>query len=189
MNTQKLIVGLGNPGRIYRYNRHNVGFQVIDHLAKAHGLRFNQRRANARLAMGHIAGVPVILAKPQTFMNLSGRPVAGLIRFYGVALSNMLVVYDDLDLPVGRIRLRPGGGTGGHKGMKSLIEHLGSEEFPRLRIGIGRPPGHMDPADYVLQDFSTTEGEVLRPTLERAIAAIARWLTAGLDAAMNEFNA
>jgi len=183
-----LIAGLGNPGPKYTANRHNIGFRCLERLAAAHDLAFDRRQKRARVALGTIQGRRVVLAKPQTFMNESGRAVAPLVHFYKVPLERLLVVYDDLDLPLGTIRLRPEGGSGGHKGMRSIIEHLGSQEFPRLRIGIGRPPGHMDPAAYVLQDFSTEEETLLDEVLERAVAAIETWLTEGIEAAMERYN-
>jgi PTH1 family peptidyl-tRNA hydrolase len=183
----KLIVGLGNPGRKYASNRHNVGFQCLDRLAEAWGLSFSRRKHKALLAQDEIAGLKVILAKPQTFMNLSGEAVEQLARFYQVAPENILVIYDDLDLPVGRIRLRPEGGSGGHKGMKSIIEHLGSNGFPRLRVGIGRP-SHGDPVDYVLSDFAPDERSTIEEACERAVSAIELWLAEGVVAAMNRYN-
>jgi len=184
----KLVVGLGNPGREYARNRHNVGYQIVNLLAKAHGLRFDKRRGKARLASGSIGEQQVILAKPRTFMNLSGQAVARLVHFYQVEPEDLLVIFDDLDLPIGRIRLRPRGGSSGHKGMASIIEQLGRDDFPRLRVGIGRPPGKMDPADYVLQDFSEEQEEVMAEVRERAVAAVECWLREGIEAAMNEFN-
>jgi len=184
---ERLIVGLGNPGRKYAGNRHNVGFQCLDRLAEAWGLSFGRRKHKALLAQGQIAGLKVILAKPQTFMNLTGEAVERLARFYKVPPESILVIYDDLDLPVGRIRLRPEGGSGGHKGMKSIIEHLGTNGFLRLRVGIGRPP-HGDPVDYVLNDFAPDEGLVIEEAYERAVSAVELWLAEGIVAAMNRYN-
>ena len=184
----KIIVGLGNPGREYAGNRHNVGYQIVNALAKSHDLRFDKRRGKARLALGSIGEQRVILAKPRTFMNESGRPVARAARFYKVAPADMLVIFDDLDLPVGRIRLRPMGGTSGHRGMASIIRQLGSGDFPRLRVGIDRPPGRMDPAKYVLQDFRAEQEEMMAEVRERAVSAVEYWLAEGIEAAMNEFN-
>lgn len=183
-----LIVGLGNPGARYARNRHNVGARCVSRLAAAHGLEFSRRQKNARVARGTIGGCPVVLAIPQTFMNESGRAVAPLARFYQVPPERLMVVYDDLDLPPGNLRIRPDGGSGGHRGMRSVIEHLGTQSFPRLRIGIGRPPGQMDPADYVLQNFTPDEEPVIEETIERAIAAIQTWLTEGLEKAMSLYN-
>jgi len=183
-----LIVGLGNPGPKYAANRHNVGFRCLERVAVTHDLAFDKRQKRARIAVGTVRGQRVILAKPQTFMNESGRAVVPLARFYKVQLEHLLAVYDDLDLPLGTVRLRPEGGSGGHKGMRSIIEHLGTQDFPRLRIGIGRPPGRMDPAAYVLQDFSAEEEPLLEDVLERAVVAIETWLAEGIGAAMERYN-
>ena len=185
----KLIVGLGNPGEGYASHRHNIGFRVVDALARAHRLSFSRQKGfQARVAEGRIEGQRAILTKPQTFMNLSGRAVGRLVRARGIELDRLLVVYDDLDLPLGRLRLRPEGGAGGHKGMRSISDTLGSQAFPRLRVGIGRPPGQMDPADYVLRPFQGKEMPVLAKVVERAVAAVECWLREGLVAAMDEFN-
>jgi PTH1 family peptidyl-tRNA hydrolase len=183
-----LIAGLGNPGPRYATNRHNVGFRCLELLAARHELAFDKRQKRAVIASGAIHTRRIILAKPQTFMNESGRAVAPLARFYKVQPERLLVVYDDLDLPLGTIRLRPEGGSGGHKGMRSIIEQIGTEAFPRLRIGIGRPPGQMDPAAYVLQDFSSEEEPLLEETLEHAVAAIEVWMSEGVEVAMNRYN-
>jgi PTH1 family peptidyl-tRNA hydrolase len=183
-----LTAGLGNPGPRYAANRHNVGFRCVERLGEALGLTFDKRQKQAHVALGAFHGRRVILAKPQTFMNEIGRAVVPLARFYKVQLEHLLVVYDDLDLPLGTVRLRPDGGSGGHKGMRSIIEHLGTQDFPRLRIGIGRPPGQMDPAAYVLQDFAADEEPLLEETLERAVAAIETWLCEGIEAAMERYN-
>jgi PTH1 family peptidyl-tRNA hydrolase len=183
-----LIVGLGNPGPRYAANRHNVGFRCIERLAVAHGLVFDKRQKRARVSLGTVQGRRVVLARPQTFMNESGRAVVPLARFYQVPLERLLVVYDDLDLSLGVVRLRPEGGSGGHKGIQSIIEHLGGQDFSRLRLGIGRPPGRMDPAAYVLQDFSADEEPLVEEMLERAVAAMETWLCEGVEAAMNRHN-
>lgn len=185
----KLIVGLGNPGREHAANRHNIGFQCLDRLAQVHGLSFNRIQSQAAVTLGDLHGQRVCLAKPRTWMNRSGIAVASLVRFYKVALADLIVVYDDLDLPQGKLRLRPEGGHGGHNGMRSIIEELGSTTFPRLRVGIGRPPGRMDPMDYVLQDFSADEEILMTEVRARAVSALERWLQDGIVAAMNEFNA
>ncbi len=183
-----LIVGLGNPGREYADTRHNIGFQIISRLAEKHALNFGRKQMEALVANGHIAGARVVLAKPQTWMNASGRAVAPLMRFYKVERNHLLVVYDDLDLPLGALRLRTEGGSGGHKGMKSVIEKLGAQDFPRLRVGIGRPPGRMDPADYVLQPFGREEMEIITLTCLRAVEAIETFIQHGVVEAMNKFN-
>jgi len=184
----KMIVGLGNPGPRYARNRHNVGFQIVDALAEEHGLDWDKRQFKALVASGRIQDARVLLVKPQTYMNLSGEAVQPLVSYYKVELPDLMVVFDDMDLPLGTIRLRPFGGAGGHKGMKSIIQRLGSNRFPRLRVGIGRPPGRMDPAAYVLQDFSPEEEEVMVQVRDRAVRALETWLTEGIDAAMNAFN-
>ncbi len=184
-----LIAGLGNPGAEYRRNRHNVGFMLLDRLAERLGLNFSRFESNALVAKGEVQGRRLILAKPRTYMNLSGQAIGALLRYYKVPLAHFMVAYDDVDLPLGTLRIRPAGGSAGQKGMISIIERLGTQDFPRLRIGIGRPPGRMDAADYVLQDFSAAEMEFLTPTLERAVDAVLTFLTEGLDAAMNKYNA
>lgn len=188
MTDKFLIAGLGNPGREYQGNRHNIGFQVVEHLAARHGLSFTRMQEGAAVASGRIAGQPVVLAKPQKYMNRSGGPVGSLLRFYKIPLDHLLVVFDDLDLPTGTIRLRPSGGAGGQKGMRDIIQRLGSEGFPRLRVGIDRPPGRMDPAAYVLQDFGTEELEIMRDVIDRAADAIETWLREGIDIAMTRHN-
>jgi PTH1 family peptidyl-tRNA hydrolase len=184
---KKLIVGLGNPGRKYAQNRHNVGFQCLDRLAKAHDLSFTRRRAKASLTLGKIADVGVVLARPLTYMNLSGQAVRQLVSFYKLSLEDTLVIYDDLDLPLGTIRLRPEGGSGGHKGMRSIIEALGSQAFPRLRVGIGRPPGD-DAVSYVLSDFTADEQITLESVYEKVVSAVELFLREGIEAAMNVYN-
>lgn len=188
MSDRVLIVGLGNPGRRYAGNRHNVGFQVLDRLAAAHGLAFSRSQGQALIATGQIANRPVILAKPQTYMNESGRAVAALVRFYQIDMLNLLVVYDDLDLPFGTLRLRPEGSAGGHHGMESIIAALGRQDFPRLRIGIGRPPGRMDPVEYVLQDFDREQQEFLSELYDRAVKAIESFLSEGIVLTMSRHN-
>src|SRR5262245_59967906 len=157
MTDRYLIVGLGNPGRDYAKTRHNIGFRCVDAIAAANGMTFSKRQTKALIADGLIAGRKVLLAKPQTFMNLSGQAVRGLMDFCKIPQANLLVISDDMDLPAGTLRIREKGGAGGQKGLKSIIEHRGTQEFARLRVGLGRPPGRMDPADYVLQDFDKSE--------------------------------
>ena len=184
-----LIIGLGNPGDEYAGHRHNIGFRVVNELAKAHGLSFRRVKwARARAAKGQIGGRKVVLAKPQTFMNLSGRAAGRLSRYFEISPACILVVYDELDLPFGRLRLRPLGGAGGHKGMRSIIETLGTQEFPRLRVGIDRPPGSLDPADYVLRPFSEEQASQVVQVVGRAVAAIECWLEQGIEVAMDRFN-
>lgn len=183
-----LIVGLGNPGREYANTRHNAGFQVVSQLAQRNALTFSRKQLDALVATGQIAGGRVVLAKPQTWMNESGRSVAQLVRFYKMDMQRVLVVYDDLDLPIGAIRLRSEGGSGGHKGMKSIIEKLGAQNFPRLRVGIGRPPGQMDPVDYVLLPFDRHEVDIIADAYSRAADAVEVFIKEDITAAMNRFN-
>ncbi len=182
-----LIVGLGNPGRRYRHNRHNVGFMVADLLAESNGISLGRVQNRAIVGSGLIGERPVIIAKPQTYMNLSGEAVQSLVKFYQIALEDLLVIYDELDLSFGVLRLRSKGGSGGHNGMRSIIQHLG-EDFPRLRIGIGRPPGQMPPADYVLRDFGRDEAPALGELLEEAARAVGSFLVDGIDLAMTRHN-
>lgn len=183
-----LIVGLGNPGREYRENRHNIGFMLVDRLAARLKAKMARMQSKALVGSVHYNDAKLILAKPQTFMNLSGQAVQGLIHFYKLPLENLMVAHDDLDLPFETIRLRPGGGAGGQKGIKSTIERLGTPDFPRLRLGIGRPPGRMDSAAYVLQDFAKADEAFLAETLDRAADAVLAFIDEGLDKAMNQFN-
>ncbi len=183
-----LLVGLGNPGREYRGNRHNVGFMAVDRLCEVFGIKIGKVQAKALIGTGPWEGRKIIVAKPQTYMNLSGDAIGSLLRYYKVPINQMIVAHDDLDLPVGTLRLRPGGGSAGQKGVASTIDRIGTQNFPRLRIGIGRPPGQMDAATYVLQDFSKADQELLLPTLDRAVEALKVFILNGLDAAMNQFN-
>jgi len=183
-----LIVGLGNPGREYRETRHNIGFMLVDRLAGKFNTRFTRLQSKALVASTNYQERKIILAKPQTFMNLSGRSVQGLIHFYKLPLTNILIAHDDLDLPPGTIRIRPDGGSAGQKGMNSILEQLGTDEFPRLRLGVGRPPGHMQAPDYVLQDFTKSEMILISDTLDRAVEAVFSFITDGLESAMNKFN-
>lgn len=183
-----LLIGLGNPGREYRDNRHNFGFMVIDRLCVRLGARGMKLQSKAIVTSAMYDSRKLLLAKPQTYMNLSGQSVQGLAHFYKLPLEQLLVVHDDLDIPFGVMRLRPGGGPGGQKGVASAIERLGTKDFARLRLGIGRPPGRMDPADYVLQDFSREETPLVSEILDRAADAALSFVVDGLDKAMNKFN-
>lgn len=182
-----LIVGLGNPGAEYAAHRHNIGFRCVDHLAQRHGLALNKRRFKAEYGEGRIGDARVILAKPQTFMNDSGAAVAPLSRWYKIPPERILVIYDDLDLPFGRIRVRPGGGSGGHNGIKSIIASLGTQEFPRIRVGIGRPQ-RGDPVDYVLNNFDQEQEPLVPDLCERVAQAVETFLTRGIREAMNVHN-
>jgi PTH1 family peptidyl-tRNA hydrolase len=185
-----LIVGLGNPGDKYDGTRHNIGFACLAHLARQHSLEFRGKRANARLAEGRIAGQRVVLARPQTYMNLSGQAVSGLRSWYKIdPASQLLVIYDDLDLPFGKLRLRQRGSAGTHNGMKSIIGQLGSQEFARLRVGIDRPPPQWDTKAYVLGRFSKEEQAAIPDLYERVADAIELVLREGITTAMNQVNA
>ena len=184
-----LIVGLGNPGRDYRDNRHNVGFMLIDRLAARLGVAFSRMESRALVTKGEHAERRIILAKPQTFMNLSGQAVGALARYYKIPLENLIIAYDEVDLPFGSLRIRASGGSGGHKGISSVIERLGTEDIPRLRIGISRPPGRKEAADYVLQDFTNSECKELPAILDQAVEAVLVFIEQGINAAMNKYNA
>ena len=188
MTETYLIIGLGNPGREYRENRHNIGFMLVDRLAVKLNARFTRLQSKALVASTTHNERKIILAKPQTFMNLSGQSVQGLVHFYKLPLTNLLVAHDDLDLPPGTIRIRPDGGSAGQKGMSSILERFGTDEFPRLRMGVGRPPGQMAAPDYVLQDFSKGEMPTISETLDRAVEAVLTFVTEGLEMAMNKYN-
>lgn len=183
-----LIVGLGNPGRDYRETRHNIGFMVIDRLAESIGCKLTKVQNKAIIGSGRIGDHKVILAKPQTYMNLSGQAVVALLHFYKVPTEQLIVTHDDVDLPFGQIRMRPGGGSAGQKGVGSIIEKLGSPDFARLRMGIGRPPGTREAADYVLKTFSKMDAEFLPEFINRGAEAIQCFVKEGLDSAMNRFN-
>src|SRR5512141_303406 len=180
-----LLVGLGNPGREYKDTRHNFGFMLIDRVVVRLNARGLKVQSKAIVTTATYEERKLILAKPQTYMNLSGQSAQGLLNFYKIPMENMLIAHDDLDIPFGTIRIRPGGGPGGQKGMASTIERLGTKDFPRLRLGIGRPPGRMDPAAYVLQDFSREEMKLLSEILDRAADAAVSFMTNGLEKAMN----
>ncbi|MCC7450267.1 MAG: aminoacyl-tRNA hydrolase [Anaerolineae bacterium] len=188
MTDRYLIVGLGNPGREYEHTRHNIGWRVVDAIAAAHGMTFAKKQAKALVADGMITDQKVLLAKPQTYMNLSGEAVQGLLAFYKIPVHNLLVISDDLDIPPGTIRIRAKGGAGGQKGLKSIIDHLGTQEFARMRLGIGRPPGRMDPAAYVLQDFDKSESILIIETVDRAVKAVNTWLHFGVELMMTRHN-
>jgi PTH1 family peptidyl-tRNA hydrolase len=187
-----MVVGLGNPGPRYARTRHNIGFQCLDVLASRHSIAVDRSQQRALTGQGWVQRgaqrVKVLLVRPLTFMNLSGEAVAPLVRFYQVEPQNLLVIHDDLDLDSGRLRMRPGGSSGGQNGIKSIIERLGTQEFARARVGIGRPPGRMDPAAWVLQEFSPAEEEQFGPLRFRVADAVETWLLEGMTAAMNRYN-
>lgn len=183
-----LIVGLGNPGDKYRYTRHNVGFMVLDYFASLHNISIGKIKHKAILGEGLIGQEKVILAKPQTYMNLSGESVQELMDWYKEDISRLIVVYDDVDLSVGRIRIRPGGSSGTHNGMKSVIYLLNTDKFPRMRVGIGRQPEYMDLADYVLGRFSDEEIPLMEEAFKKSALAIEEIIKNGVNSAMNKYN-
>ena len=183
-----LIIGLGNPGREYKLNRHNIGYRVIDHLSNEWDISVSHVRSKSIIGSDIFLENKIVLAKPQTFMNQSGDAVRGLLRFYKTELDKILIIFDDLDLPLGTLRFRPEGGSGGHKGMTSIIEKIGSKSFPRMRLGIGRPIGNMDVARFVLQDFNEDDEKTLQRIMVRAEEAIRMFIQHGVYAAMSRFN-
>lgn len=185
----RVIIGLGNPGAQYAATRHNVGFWTIDLLAQRHGIALRTRRYHSRVGIGEIAGVPVALAQPQTYMNLSGQAAQALLHAYRLTPEQMLVVFDDVWLAPGAVRVRPKGSAGGHNGMRSIIAALGTEAFPRVRIGIGQPPEDVDLADYVLSVPSESERTLLQDAVQRAADACEAWLTEPIEQVMARFNA
>jgi PTH1 family peptidyl-tRNA hydrolase len=187
-NGPLLIVGLGNPGDQYRHTRHNFGFMVIDRLAEKLAVSLKKVKFKALLAETKLDGQALILAKPMTFMNDSGRAVGPLLRFFKVPPDHLLIVHDDLDLPLGSLRLRPTGSSGGQRGVASIIATLGTQDFPRLRLGISRPPGQMDPVAYVLQNFTPAEAELKEMVLNQAADAALTFIREGMQATMNQYN-
>ena len=191
-----LIVGLGNPGQGRAHNRHNIGFMCLNHFAKRQGIRFDKKQAKARIGLGEVADSEVVLAKPQTYMNRSGRSVSLLVEKFNVCLDNLLVIHDDLDLPLGKIRIRQGSSSGGHKGVGSIIKELGSQDFIRIRVGIGRPiknEGFTEFSEdetiaYVLSDFTPDEKQAITQVIPEVGEAILCLLTEGLAMAMNRYN-
>jgi PTH1 family peptidyl-tRNA hydrolase len=183
-----LVVGLGNPGPGYAGNRHNVGAMVVDVLAARVGGRFRSHKGRADALEGRTGGVPVVLAKPRSYMNESGGPVASLLGYYSVPPTRLVAVHDELDLPYGTLRLKLGGGDNGHNGLRAVTRSLGTRDFLRVRFGIGRPPGRQDPAVFVLRDFSPAERKDLPLHLDRAADAVEVLLADGLDKAQNQFN-
>lgn len=185
----KLLAGLGNPGKRYASSRHNIGFLVIDQLARDHSIAVNLKNFDCLYGKGKVAGVPALLAKPQTYMNLSGTSIARLFDYYKLGnLADVIVIHDDLDLPYATLRLKADGGHGGHKGVLSTMEHLGGTDFIRVRLGIGKPAGKMMTEDYVLGRFSGDEIMDLPYFIDTASRAVADILSGGIDAAMNKYN-
>jgi PTH1 family peptidyl-tRNA hydrolase len=191
----KLIVGLGNPGREYASDRHNVGFMCVNQFARSHRISLDKKKANARIGQGEVDGTQIVLAKPQTFVNASGQAVSALMKKFGISNEDLILVYDDLDLPVGRIRIRKGGSSGGHKGIQSVIRETGGAEFVRVRVGIGRPARaedsdarKRDVIDHVLTDFSVEERQAIQRAIPNVAEALQVLLQEGLVAAMNRYN-
>jgi PTH1 family peptidyl-tRNA hydrolase len=192
----KLIVGLGNPGKAYAHNRHNIGFRCINNLARLYSIPVKKYQCRSQVGNGKICSVEVLLAKPKTFVNLSGEAVGRLMQKYNITANDLIVIYDDLDLPLGKLRLRPSGSAGGHKGINSIISALGSEDFPRIKVGIGRPTTEDGTAitdedvivGYVLNDFNPQEEAAIKPAIATVAEAIHCILTEGIVAAMNKFN-
>lgn len=192
MTKLKLIVGLGNPGPQYAANRHNIGFQCVELFGRRQRIALNKLQHRAMTGDGWVERggerQRVLLAKPLTYMNASGQAIVALMRFYKVEIADLIVIHDDIDLAQGKLRLRLGGSSGGQNGIKSLIEQLGTPEFARLKVGVGRPPGKMDPAAFVLQNFTPAEEDLFGPLREKIGDALLCWLFDGLEVAMNRFN-
>jgi peptidyl-tRNA hydrolase, PTH1 family len=184
----KLFVGLGNPGKAYENTRHNVGFMIIDELAKQLNISLDKAKFNGMFGMGTVSGQKVILCKPLTYMNLSGECVRPLVDYYNIDIDEVIVIYDDLDLPTGKIRLRMKGSAGGHNGIKSLIQHLGTQEFKRIRVGIDRPKNGVKVTDYVLGRFNEDEMPAINEAIAKSVAACEKWLSTSFLQVMNEFN-
>ncbi|MSP11652.1 MAG: aminoacyl-tRNA hydrolase [Chloroflexi bacterium] len=183
-----LIAGLGNPGPEYAFTHHNAGWMLIDRFAAAQGISLDRVMFKGRMGSGTVAGKKVYLVKPLTYMNASGQSVIPLLHYYKIPLENLLVCYDEMDLPLGTIRLRADGGAGGQKGMISIIQAASSKEIPRLRLGIGRPPAGWDPVDYLLSPFTRDELPVVKYMLDGALPAVELFISEGIQAAMNRFN-
>src|SRR5690606_27254374 len=186
---QVLLAGLGNPGPRYAGNRHNVGFMVLDELASRVGGKFKAHKSGAEVLEGRIGGRKVVLAKPRSYMNLSGGPLVAAARFYKIDASGLVVVHDELDVPYGSLRLKLGGGDNGHNGLRSITKSFGTKDYYRVRSGVGRPPGRMAAADFVLKDFATTERRELALNVDRCADAVEELLASGLTAAQNTFHA
>jgi peptidyl-tRNA hydrolase, PTH1 family len=184
----KVIVGLGNPGGTYQWTRHNIGFQVLDRLAEESRIPLGHRRFKTHYGKGTIHSLDVLLVQPQTFMNLSGLAVKGVMQYYKAGPENLMVIHDDLDLPFGALRIKRWGGDGGHQGVRSIIDSLGGNTFLRLKVGIGRPPRGMDPADYVLRVFEEPERRELDEVLTRAAECLVVMISEGVEKAMNRFQ-
>lgn len=184
----KIIVGLGNPSREYQATRHNIGFDAVTRLCDDYQIRLDKKEHKALCGRGYIGGEKVVLAQPQTYMNLSGESVRALTDFYKIGMEDLIVIYDDINLDVGQLRVRPKGSAGGHNGIKSIIAHLGTDQFPRIRVGVGDKPKEWDLVDYVLGHFSKEEEPVIRDALGRAAKACECMIAEGIEEAMNLYN-
>jgi PTH1 family peptidyl-tRNA hydrolase len=192
----KLIIGLGNPGLFYANNRHNIGFMCVRNIGREYGIKVNKKQGQARTGSGEVDGQKVILARPQTYMNNSGEAVGPLLRRLKITPADLIIIHDDLDLPTGKIRIRFGGGSGGHKGIESIVDHTGSRDFYRIRVGIGRPPDTESTSpdketaviDHVLSGFTRDEKKIIKKVIPNVGLAVTCLLTEGLEAAMNRFN-
>jgi PTH1 family peptidyl-tRNA hydrolase len=188
----KLIVGLGNPGRVYANNRHNIGFVCVNYFARTEGIKFDQKKGRARIGIGRVAGNEVVLAKPQTYVNLSGESVSQLVKKFNININDLLIIHDDLDLPLAKMRISYGSSSGGHKGVESIITELGSHDFVRLRVGIGRPTkpvlSEAEIIAYVLSDFTAEQRQTINQVIPKVSEAILCLLTEGLTPAMNRYN-
>ncbi|MGI6588133.1 MAG: aminoacyl-tRNA hydrolase [Peptococcia bacterium] len=184
----KMIVGLGNPGTRYEKSRHNIGFMVLDAFALSHKLKINKKKCRSLLGQGYIGNEKVLLVKPQTYMNKSGEAVWEILNYYGEGIEDLLIIHDDLDLALGRLRFKRNGGSGGHNGLKSITKMLNSPEYDRLKVGIGRPPEFMPTEAYVLSSFLEKEREVLSEIIKGSLKGLETWCCKGIDEAMNKFN-
>ncbi|SMO81105.1 aminoacyl-tRNA hydrolase [Melghirimyces algeriensis] len=184
----KVIVGLGNPGLKYAHTRHNIGFWVLDQLGEEWGIPIQKEKWNAQVGEGHIRGEKVVLMKPETYMNLSGESVRPAMDWLKCGLDQLLVIYDDLDLPPGRVRLRLKGSSGGHRGVQSIIDHLGTNQWKRIKLGIGRPTPPMTVPDYVLSRFTDEEEPLIADALESSVEAVKAWMEHPFEEVMNQFN-
>ena len=188
----KIIVGLGNPGRSYANNRHNIGFICVNYFARTHSIKFDQKKGRARIGMGRVAGNEVVLAKPQTYVNLSGESVSPLVKRFNISLNDLIIIHDDLDLPLAKMRISYGSSSGGHKGINSIIKEVGKRDFTRIRIGIGRPDkteaSEDDIIAYVLSDFTAEQKQAIAQIIPKVSEVILCLLTEGLTSTMNKYN-
>lgn len=183
-----VVVGLGNPGSQYAQTKHNIGFVTVDYFAEQHNIKFNKVKHKAVIGEGIMSGEKLMLVKPQTYMNDSGECVMELVNFYKLPLENLIVIYDDIDLPVGKVRIRSSGSSGTHNGMRSIIYLLNRQEFPRIRIGVGKQPEYMDLADYVMTKFSKDEVPLIEEAVKKAALTVEEIVRSGISAAMNKYN-